>query len=96
MCVARPARIVYNPPMDNSCYSEFGAYIPSEAHELIDAFIKENVRFEIERDDTLLKGISAVAAHRGGTYGHGVRITIDVHKDDWDTACRLRQELFGY
>ena len=81
--------------MNDSCLTVFGMYEIPEARQLLDVFVQGNVRFEIMRDDRLLKIISPVTARLGGTRGQGIRIAIAVHKDDWDKACRLQQKTFG-
>ena len=71
-------------------YIMLGAYIVPDAQRLLDTFVKEDIRFDIARDETGLKGL---ILH--GTKGHGIRIAIAVHEDDHDRATHLANSLLS-
>jgi len=77
-------------------YVMLGAYIVPDAQRLLDAFVKEDIRFDIARDETAVKRLTLVQARlHGGTGGHGIRIAIAVHQDDHDRATRLAHDLLS-
>ena len=82
--------------MDESCYVGLGCYIVPEARLLLDAFVKENVRFDIARDERLLKNIYwNTPPLARNLRGNLMRIAIIVHEEDMDKACRIREEVLS-
>ena len=73
-------------------YENFGVYPNCDAKLILDAFVANNISFDIHIDDSEIKKMSPVRAAYGGTYGQGVGIAISVHVNDINKAMIIQRQ----
>ncbi len=74
-------------------YDFFGLYSSSTAKLILDAFVKNEINFDINIDDSRIKNMTPLQAAYGGTFGQGAGIAISVSSDDLDEARRIQQQV---
>ena len=77
----------------NDRYEYFGIYPNFDAKLILDAFVKNNINFDIHVDDSQIREMHPLQAAYGGTFGQGVGIAVLVHVDDIDEAMRIQQQV---
>lgn len=75
-------------------YEYIGTYPNSDARVLLGAFEQRGIRFDVNVDETQIKGMNPVQARFGGQFGQGSGVAIAVHVDDVEEAIRIRQSVF--
>ena len=75
-------------------FEYFGTYPNWDAEPLLEAFEKNDIRFECAVDASHLKAMNPLAGQHGGSFGNSAGIAIAVHIEDVDRAVEIRQKVF--
>lgn len=82
------------PESGDDPYQFLAAFQTRETDRLLERLEKEAVDYQIDMDDSQIRGMSPFLASVGGTYGTGVTVNLYVHEKDMNRACQIIRELF--
>jgi len=80
---------------DDTNELEVGTFHIADASKLFELLEGEGVRFSFETSETGVKEMGPAMAALGGTFGHGVRIRLWVHREDLEHFEALNARCFG-
>jgi len=80
---------------DDTDELEVGTFHIADASKLFELLEQEGVRFSFETSEAGVKELGPAMAALGGTFGHGVRIRIWVHREDLERFEALNLRYFG-
>ena len=69
-------------------YADFGTYSPYEARQLLDVFVKSDIRFDASVAN------QTPHASMTGRFGVDAGVSIAIHIDDSEKAMQLRADVF--
>jgi hypothetical protein len=75
-------------------YQFLATFQTREVDRLLERLEKDTVDYEIDMDDSQIRGLSPFQASMGGTYGTGVNVNLYVHEKDMERASQIIRELF--
>lgn len=78
---------------DKSNYTLLGNFSIHDAKLICDVFETENIDFEIEIDDSAIRGLDAVQAVLGGTFGRGAFANIYVDPNLLEQCEKIAEEI---
>ena len=78
---------------DKSNYTLLGNFSIRDANLICDVFETEKIDFEIEIDDSAIRGLDAVQAVLGGTFGRGAFANIYVDQNSLEQCEKILEEI---
>lgn len=82
------------PDASDDDYQFIATFQTREVDRLIERLERDSVDYEIDMDDSQIRGMSPFQASVGGTYGTGVNVNLYVHEKDSERACQAIRELY--
>jgi len=82
------------PEDSEDAYQFVATFQTREVERLLERLERDTVDYEIDMDDSQIRGMSPFLASMGGTYGTGVNVNLYVHTDDMDRARLIIRELY--
>jgi hypothetical protein len=72
-----------------------GWYKVAEARRFIPALVRNGVNFRFSTSTAGIKGLNPVFADKGGSFGSGAQVLLEVHRDDHERFHELHREILG-
>lgn len=82
------------PEDSEEAYQFVATFQTREVDRLLERLERDTVDYEIDMDDSQIRGMSPFLASVGGTYGTGVNVNLYVHEKDVERACQIIRELY--